>query len=53
MSHPFKGVWAGFVEEDYNAEPDPQRVNIRGDVDELPLKAGPVWLSCPESFRPL
>ena len=52
VPHPLKGVWTDFVEEDYKAEPaDPERVQILGDVDEWPIKA-PVWLHCPQSFRP-
>ena len=47
VPHPLKGVWADFVEEDYNADTsDPERVQILGDVDEWPVKA-PVWLHCP------
>ena len=50
VPHPLKGVWADFVEEDYNAEPaDTERVQILGDVDEWPSKE-PVWLHCPQSF---
>ena len=52
VPHPLKGVWADFVEEDYNADTsDPERVQILGDVDEWPIK-GPVWLHCPQSFGP-
>jgi len=41
VPHPLKGVWAGFFEQD-----ELDDVKIIGDVDELPAKGGPVWLSC-------
>ena len=48
VPHPLKCVWADFVEND---DQDPERVCILGDVNEWPIKA-PVWLPCPQSFRP-
>ena len=42
VPHPLKGIWADFVEEDYNADTsDPERVQILGDVDEWPSKKSP------------